>query len=169
MRLALRKIGALKRRRRRWGTWGYAIDYDKEIAIDAAEVARLESPVQRAVSAMTTGETKYIHDDVPQWLLFDGSALSAEQVRSRATVLGMSDQDIRDLAAFCEFEDCLPAALAGDASPNWYTRGKAICDQLETHQLRLVPEQARKTALRHAKSNLARHRRNKSKYGSNNA
>ena len=162
-------------------SWGYAIDYDKEIAEDERELALVDGPVARAVSAslddVELGHLRagYVYDRC-MWLWYKPQLLA-----ERAAVLGLSEDDLAALALHVEDEYASQTEKAPDwvaayaarihdrwSSPEaraaWaaaWRRGQAIRETLSEPAL---AEDRRKAYASKVKAQLARHRRNKIKY-----
>ncbi len=138
--------------------WGYKLDYDKEIANDAKEIAETERhiPLARVLTEAERAWGPY-HLLLLHFLFAD--------VSGRAPLLGLSPEDVADLWWFsnmnpgeCEYD--APEPRAG-----WYSRGEAVGKRMSEHfgsEYVIRDPQEMLTKLR---SRLARHRRNKGKFG----
>jgi hypothetical protein len=143
-------------------SFGYAIDYDKEIADDLANLALVDSAEQRAISAETTEPWPW---DMTAWLLADGEA----GYLRRAAIFGLSDGDRVCLLQYLldNLADArLPWALPylEERVRDLYTRGGRLLTRLEQYQV--ITEKHRKQLVAKLKTTLARHRRNKARFGS---
>lgn len=153
--------------------WGYKIDYDKEIAVDQAEIDQLDSSLARAVSAsLTSEEIAWMERsggyDAYAWLWF-----SPELAPRRARLLGLSERDLVVLAArivsdaygpmdkvdawIIEYADRLPKGSS------YYRESDALLKQLE--DVPVMREELRSKLVKKAKASLSRHKRNKEKFG----
>jgi hypothetical protein len=132
--------------------WGYAIDYDKEIANDLREIEQTERHLP-LVASLTEAERSG-----PWYQLDIGSFLVADL--ARATLLGMTEQEATDLLEFLE----LTPADAPEPERGWYLRGSATWKRtgamFGSHVIRDP-----KTLLKKLRARLARHRRNQKRFG----
>lgn len=144
--------------------FGYSIDYDKEIAYDL----RL---IERHTRYMTIAETFTAADlaTFPNGLSVLDYLWHEETRAARWQALtGLELEDLRCMAHDADWEY---PGLGAPESPDWYQRGKRAWsaamkgygtdDALEV--IRSVEHE--RNQFRLAKAALARHRRNKGKYG----
>lgn len=143
--------------------FGYAIDYDRAIAADLAEIADAERCLER-------GWLK------PDELEAGGIAYSlADHVlasTANAASLGMDDHDRACLADALEYSEAAFAHLGialETVTDNraWYRHGDALARRVSAAtgwSSDLRTRERVTLALRKARASLARHRRNKSKY-----
>lgn len=150
-------------------TFGYALDYDAEIANDAAWIAFYSRPdivaiAQWASTFVTSGRNN--PSDVSGWRVWDVLA-TAPHLRE---LLGFSIDDAR---AICYLAEVDPNPF-GEAQPGDYKRGseaadRAACPVAGKHgswwEFRCTTEPERLASLKKAKADLARHTRNKAKHG----
>lgn len=131
--------------------WGYAIDYDKEIARDIAELAAVERYLALGVFADPALVADGIHDSLAHRVLRDPAA---------ATALGLTADDRTALAIL------LDAPLSDGPLPDgWYNRARAVAAKLDAlwADALLTVDHAKRLRSK-VKTDLARHRRNKAKY-----
>ena len=163
-------------------SWGYEIDYDKAIAEDEAALAEATAPLARAIAAsLTAEELIWISQGYLRtrcfWLFY-----RQETFEVRAALLGLDAYDAAAFARFAIYEnmdreewvDTLAATITEGplsrdeewhrciaarrhAGPRWKALG--MDERADTTE---DLEKARK----HAQAALARHKRNKAKYGS---
>ena len=134
--------------------WGYKLNYDREIETDLQEIAQVERHVpiaatlteaERAMGSFALG----IH----HWLMAD--------VSTRAPLLGITESDAHDLAWY--WDSGLPEST--EPAPGWYGRAEAISKRLsEQFGDYVIRDPAE--FLKKLRTRLARHRRNKAKFGS---
>jgi hypothetical protein len=156
--------------------WGYAIDYDKEIALDEAEIARLDHPVARAVSAsLTSEEIDWIESKRYAYTPIDWLWYRPELLRERAAIVRLSPRELELLAAL-RMDDVTAGHEASSwissyaesvlEESSWYREAAALGKQFENLVgENIISESRRATLLKKAKSDLSRHRRNKAKHG----
>lgn len=144
---------------RRPTRWGYAIDYDKEIAVDEKQVAQLTDSLTVLASQelLPQAMKAYPGSVVSQWNIYQLLAYPAEGRRERAARFGLSMDDLRALSVY-ENDDTFGEA----PEPGDYRRGEAIGKQWADFPV--YTEEQRVKALRGARAALARHRRNKAKH-----
>ena len=139
--------------RAREGGWGYAINYEKEIANDLALIADLENCVARG----------WVTPEGCEWISLQRAALDGGSWLER---LGLTEDDRRCIAEYCEISDlecqCLGISLAG-LPDDWYWRAETILKGMDAATewsggLLALPEI--KKARARAMASLSRHRRN---------
>lgn len=138
--------------------WGYAIDYDKEIAEDERLIAQLTDPLTVLVSQelLPRALKAYPGSIASEWTLYQLLAHPVEGRVERAALFGLSMDDLRALSVY-ENDDAF-----GEASkPGDYPRGEVLGKQWADFPV--YTEDQRAEALRVARAALARHRRNKAK------
>lgn len=130
-------------------SWGYAIDYDKAIAEDEKAIAMYERIIAGRWFLPAGQSSCFL------WEL----ALLDETI---AAGLDLSRADLANLAAYMEAN--LP--IADESGRDWYSRGEEIDQRLQElcPDMLLTEEKARE-ALKFHKTRLARHKRNKAKFG----
>jgi hypothetical protein len=140
--------------------FGYALDYNKEIAADEERLARLER-------ARDAGWVKKTCDPSYSYGLHD---LMLER-REIATAFGLTVEDRACLADALELPlDALiargiPVLIPEEPPGPWYRRGDAILKRIvAAWDGDLYTAAELKKQISHAKATLARHRRNKGKY-----
>lgn len=140
---------------RKSSSWGYKVNYDREIADDEKLIAQCTLHLEQGWTA----------DRYPGWkpgafvVSLVDLVLGVEGV---AATLGLSTDDVRDLRWFATDAGC-----NGDAAEGAYWWGECLHKQLDLlapHWLAWTSEELSR-CLRKAKDNLTRHRRNKAKYG----
>jgi len=161
--------------------FGYAIDYDKEIALDEVALAAATAPLAQAIAAsLTSEELSWMSQGYLRtrgvWLFY-----KPETFEVRAALLGLDAYDVAAFARFAMFQDLvreewvealaatiIEGPLARDeewrrciaarrhAAPRWASLG--LDERVDTAE---ELEKARK----HAQTALARHKRNKAKHG----
>ncbi len=138
--------------RARAGGWGYAINYDREIANDLAEIALFERHLP-LIASLTETERAWPHLTIQHWLMASPAL--------RAPLLNLTDADIVDLAEFWE------RSAMGDREPppGWYGRASKLERQLDKDFGAYVLKEA-PVGIRKIKTRLARHRRNQKKWTS---
>lgn len=136
--------------------WGFAIDYDAEIANDLAEIAAVERHVP-LVDKLTLKERlwvkQYGHLSVESFLFGFG------KLEERAALLGLSLDEAYDLA---QLRDIVLLEVP-DRVGSWYSRAEQISKRLEEQfgaDIVLEP----RAVLMKLRARLARHRRNKRKF-----
>lgn len=154
--------------------WAYSIDYDKEIALDEARVTYLSSTVI-AIAAMvvekmfTTGG--YHSEPSLDWLLTETPEL--------AKTFGFTKDQMRVIMCGADLSlsdesHALAQQRYGEYQPGDYREGLAFWSGpsiepgttwSEWRCPRETGNRGRIAALKHAKSTLSRHRRNKEKHG----
>ena len=143
--------------------WGFKIDYAAAIAEDDHRIAHAQRSIEhnlyRRSIPYLNGEGFMEIDEL--WQL----ALHFSDV---STALGLSDQDVADLAAYLDYDiwTCRPELPTVQAGRVGYDRGKAVDAQIGRKQGRwlLKDEAEARTELRRAKASRARHVRNREKY-----
>jgi hypothetical protein len=149
--------------RRGGGSWGYSINYDKEIKQDEADIAAYGNDRVRAISASLTDEELDIIKRAYKYDAVDWALRYPDKREARAAILGIP---LEDIVCAAETSESLPKDLAvGDPPVNWYRRGEAVYKQLEVDRVDVLPEPLRLKLLRKAKTDLSRHARNQSKFG----
>jgi hypothetical protein len=133
--------------------WSFAIDYDKAIAEDRARLAEVER-------LLALGITKSPDIAPGYWETLPYRAVVDAEVAAK---LGLTDEDRAVLAAYTEIEGGTPVDY--DALPKgWYGLGEAIAKRLTAIWDGDLPTATELKALRtKAKTDLARHLRNKEK------
>lgn len=158
-------------RKFRAGGWGYKLDYDKEIAADEKLIAQLtriiESGWFHPATMIKDGAARDISN---YWVGL--TALVFMDVARVAPQLGLSLADLSDLAYAIDHEFSCPqldgsvVELPEEVQPGAYKRGKVIADRIVAlWEGDLYPEAMAQKVLKKAKTDLARHKRNKLKYG----
>lgn len=145
--------------------WGFKIDYVAAIADDDRRIAFAACSLEHGLYRRTVPYLK--GDGVLEIQELWGLALHFPDV---SAALGLSDQDVADLAAFIEYDIWthrpeLPAEQAGRVG---YDHGKALFTQIGASAgggAWLYKDEAEaKMEFRRAKASRARHIRNKEKY-----
>lgn len=141
--------------------WGFKIDYDLAIAQDEAWIAWALRSIERGLyrRSVSSLDGRWKTEIIELHLL-------VLYFRDASTALGYSAQDVADLAAYVDFDVWklfpeLPSEQPGRAG---HDRGKALLAELSGSFLYPDEETARGD-LRRARASLARHRRNRDKYG----
>lgn len=141
--------------------WGYAIDYDKEIVEDERRVAMYDSEMAKAIAAsLTPEETAYRSLTWWDWLFY-----KPESVSVRSAIVGVHDEElpglilINDLGSLPEWM----VQIEDKRKPGDAARAREIAKRLDA--IEILSEELRVKLLHKAKTDLARHRRNKEKYG----
>jgi len=131
--------------------WAYAIDYAVAIREDEAEIARLSDPRLAAVLAeMGADERSYFNHgagDVYRFVTW-----RPERREARAAIFGLSEQDIRGLAAVTDSDPPFPT------TPADWKHGKTLVPAFEGFSFPSSAERV-KADLRRVKARLATHRR----------
>lgn len=154
--------------------WAYSIDYDKEIASDEANVAYLSNPVVVKAAAaaevmMTTGG--YRSEPGLDWLLLEKPELAEafgftkDQMRVIMCGADLSLSDESHALAQQRYGEYQPGDFGAGLT---FWRGPSIqpgVKWFEWNCPRETGNRGRAAALKHAKSTLSRHRRNKEKFG----
>lgn len=126
--------------------WGYAIDYDKAIAHDVAELAAVERYLALGVFADPALAADGIYDSLAHRVIRDPAA---------AVHLGLTADDRTALAMLLDAP--LPEPLPDD----WYSRAMAVSAKLDAlWSDDLLTVDAAKRLRSKVKTSLARHRRN---------
>lgn len=171
---------------RKFVSFGYKIDYDKEIAEDEKNIAHYDSPIMRAISqSLTREEEASIKSgqrfEADIWLWY-----SERLLPERARILGLSQEDVEILASqmaedWPDWVEKNPwvAALAEEGEgarraegPTYHAasgsfrspRVREILGPLEN--MDVLTEDHRVALLKKAKTSLSRHKRNKEKFES---
>ena len=142
--------------------WGYALDYNAEIAADEVEVARLSSEAAIVASAWNT---KHVMQATALDVLFSSPA----GVFERAALMGIEVEELAEIYVSVDADDYSGYYETMTERPSLplrvgaRKRGDVLVDLLAS----LWPgtEKQRAAALTKAKARLARHKRNASKYG----
>lgn len=139
---------------RKFASFGYAIDYDKEIAIDEARIAHLSSCAVVEIAKLI----EVVHGIYPDYQCDTVYALVLglpEHMRQwLATLLGVPADSLRTWAVANEY--------MGDTRPGDHSVADGLDKQFASFDI--CTESARTKALSKARSDLARHKRNKAKY-----
>lgn len=137
-------------------SWGYKLDYDKEIANDLAEIEAVERHVP-LVEHLTLQERlwakRYGHLSVESFLFGFG------KLEERAALLGLNLEEAYDLAELLE----ITLLEVPERTGSWYSRALQVQQRLEKQfggDVILEP----KAVLMKLRARLARHRRNKRKF-----
>jgi hypothetical protein len=165
----------------RTSTWGYKLDYDREIAEDEKEIARLsDSRLVALIASMTEEERDWLakgYQVNAYTLLTDRRGEAREQT---LRVLGLSRHDLGMLAWYGEglddgdadinnaIDEFLICHRAQPQLPNAVQvarqkQNKALLSDLFDN-LTMITEAARLDTLKKIKMRLTRHRRNKAKW-----
>jgi hypothetical protein len=126
--------------------WGYAIDYDKAIAHDLAELAAVERYLAMGVFADPALAAEGIYDTLAHRVIRDASV---------AASLGVTADDRTALAML------LDAPLPDPLPADWYSRAMAVSATLDAlwSDALLTLDHAKRLRSK-VKTSLARHRRN---------
>lgn len=139
--------------------WGFKIDYAAAIADDDRRIAFAASSIESGLYRRSVG-TMEIQE---LWQL----ALHFPDV---SAAIGLSDQDVADLAAYIEYDiwACRPELPAEQAGRVGYDNGKTLFARVsaraEGGQWLFKDETEARAELRRAKASRARHIRNQDKY-----
>lgn len=137
--------------------WGYRINYDREISQDQEDISQTERHVALA-AVLTDAERAWgpFHLTVLHFLFAN--------VEQRAPLLGLSEDDVVDLWWWSDMVHYEQKIDVPEPKSGWYSRGEAIerrlRDQLGEYVIRDPQPMVKKLRTR-----LARHRRNKVKFG----
>lgn len=154
--------------------WAYEIDYKKEIAADEARVAYLSNPI--VIKAAAVAEELITTKGYSDWLGLDHLLLEKPEL---AETLGYSKEQCRVIMCGADLslnEEAHKLAQErygeyqnGDFSAGLaFWRGESLEPGVKWFEWRCPREtgkRGRKEALKHAKTTLARHKRNAGKYG----
>lgn len=146
--------------------WGYALDYAKEIAADEALIAHLTSDavVHAARTLIPQAQLDRPNWDLSSIFVFGLITYKAEGLLDRAAIFGLSREDMR---AFVDAYDDRATSevwdVVGDPVPGDYARGRKIAARFDNFDLYTEPRRVK--ALKHARTALARHKRNRAKWG----
>jgi hypothetical protein len=158
-------------RKFRAGGWGFKLDYDKEIASDEKLIVQLTRIIENGWFHPTAMIKDGISRDISTYSI-SLTALVFMDVARVASQLALSLADLSDLAYAADHEFSCPqldgsvVELPEEVQPGAYKRGAAIADRLTTlWEGDLYPEALVQKVLKKAKAGLARHKRNKLKYG----
>jgi hypothetical protein len=147
--------------------FAYKIDYDASIAEDEKQIAALTNPVLVAAARFVDAAIARFPDSTSaQWSVLDLVIFDAEGQAERAAVFGLTLDDVRAWRVWMEgsghnFGDF--GATLGPEQPGDVRRGIAVADRWDGFYL--CTEAERVAALKVHKTRLARHRRNKAKFG----
>jgi hypothetical protein len=123
--------------------WGYKLNYDKEIAVDLAEIAQVERHIPLAATLTEEERARGdYHLAVSWWLYADIPARAQEMAW---------------------YEDVVFPS-APDPAPGWYSRGEAHSKRIERDFGGYVLRDPQ-VFLKKLRTRLARHRRNQLKFG----
>lgn len=150
--------------------FGYAINYDEEIAEDERQIVYLTSDFAKRIAAWVDGQraTGWQPTDVSDVLI------GAPEIFREA--LDIVTDDLRAMWVYLSSE-CDPEKIVkdpfGPEQPGDYRRGSQLMavpvffplDAKTWHDWRCVGEGGRKERLRLAKAALSRHTRNRAKFG----
>lgn len=143
----------------RFKSFSREIDYDKAIAYDLALIADLENIAARG------------------WFKAEGSSYSFGLIdlfmvdREKARAFDVSDEDLESYAHIADYSDeglALYGFTRDELPSGWYVRGEALAKKAEgatSWAADLPTAEQHAKALKHAKTSLARHRRNQKKFG----
>jgi hypothetical protein len=145
--------------------WSYALDYDKEIASDEARIALYDGPVTRAITASLDDVERTFKKQTGYYDAFSWLWYKPELVTARAAILGLSDDE---LCALARYQDTGREPEHVQAYSARYTRQAGVqvaplVKRLE--EVEVLLEEERLKRLKKAKTDRARHIRNKAKYG----
>ncbi len=143
--------------------WGFPIDYDKEIAADQARVAHLSSELSIRISRELVPDFIAAY---PSYGLLEPYRLITYKIdglAERSAVLGLTLEDVRAWAYFCDEDRLEVWGLLGDEQKGDYARGAAIDKRFDYRVFETYTEEKRKKALSKARADLSRHKRNKEK------
>lgn len=138
-------------------SWGYPIDYDKEIATDLRDLEVVEKQA-RLRPHLTEEELDWERQGAPVSIV---TFLTMHP--ERASLLGLPVSLVYDMAAVHDMLESVPAEH--QLTHGWYRRGTELASRLVAEYDQYFhrdPEEARRAF----KTRLARHRRNKRKFGS---
>jgi hypothetical protein len=150
----------------KFSSFAYKIDYDKAIAEDEMEIARLTDPRLVAVTAeLLPHEHALGHGAVEVFAFVVGSP---ERRAIRAAIFKLTDADLCAVAMWYDILDAIddPMFVAGSSFATTAAaldRGKALAARLDGFHFMTEPE--RRKALSKARASLARHKRNREKHG----
>jgi len=138
--------------------WGYKLDYDKAIAEDLRCIALIENQLVLAASF-----TERDLDALSRGFIDIHSYVALDPERA-ARVMQLELSDIYDYLVFSDYEE----PESHELLPGWYQRGEAVWRTLEQRYDNMFSGNSLgriKRALSKYKASLARHRRNKAKFG----
>jgi hypothetical protein len=143
--------------------WAFKIDYDRAIQDDEKLITRLESPALLAcIADFLPEEWENVKQgycySAPFVILNTYHLLGLDRAILRASFFGLSADDAR---ALCFYVFSNYDGFLGQAQPGDYARGEEIAKMWQ--DFRVMSEEDRVKRLKHTKTSLARHRRNKSK------
>jgi hypothetical protein len=138
-------------------SWGYRIDYDKEIANDLKEIAAAERHIPLAQVL-----TKQERDGA--WFNLSVVAFLFANVEQRSPLLKLSATDVADLWWYCELDASWSEYDVPEPSSGWYSRGEAINKRLVAEFGEYVHGDPQKLIKKY-RAALSRHRRNKVRHG----
>lgn len=133
--------------------WAYKLNYDKEIAEDLAYIELVERHVPLAAVLTEEERAKGSND-----LWFTNFLFS--NIEQRAPLLGLTETEAREMAWFDDVR--LPRET--EPGPGWYGRAEANMKRLEKEIGTWIIRDP-KAFLKKLRARLARHRRNKEKFG----
>ncbi len=133
--------------------WGYKIDYDKEIAEDLAYIAQVERHV--ALAAVLTEEERAKGSN---HLWFTNFLFS--NIEQRAPLMGLTETEAREMAWF----DDVSLPRETEPAGGWYGRAEANMKRLEKEIGTWIISDPQ-ALLKKLRVRLARHRRNKERFG----
>lgn len=147
--------------------WAYNINYDVEIAKDEQEIAYLSGDACKAFAAVVEARhaagDPYAQQMQTADVLFYAPELHA--------VLGLTTDEARALFVALDADKERIPSLYGAPQPGDFKVGNAVADRKapngvdDLHRWYVPRETARVADLKQAKARLARHKRNKAKYG----
>lgn len=141
--------------RRSSNPWGYKIDYDKEIAEDLRCIAIVENQLKLAETF-----TDKDRDAIARGFIYISSYMAADPERA-ALAMGLELQHVCDFLAWNDYD----VPRMREASPGWATRAAAVERMIrERYDVMFWGRDLKKTLSKY-KADLARHQRNKVKFG----
>lgn len=144
-------------------SWGYKLDYAKEIANDLREIAQAERHVPLAAVLTEQERAKGAwHLDVLWFLLAD--------IPGRMALVGVTAEEVRLLVWLLDFDgydaELKHLGVDPDERPagGWYGRATAVATRLQ-EQFDTCVIRDPQPLLKKLRARLARHRRNQGKFG----
>jgi len=134
-------------------SWGYKLDYDKEIAEDLAYIAQVERHVPLA--AVLTEEERAKGSG---HLWFTNFLFA--NIEQRAPLMGLTETEAREMAWF----DDVGLPRESEPAPGWYGRAEVNLKRLEKDIGTWIISDPQ-SFLKKLRARLARHRRNKERFG----
>lgn len=151
--------------------WGFKLDYDREIKFDEALIVSMTTLIDNGWFHPTTIVLDGVVIDVRSYhySLID---LALADAFGTAAKLGLTVDDLGDIARTRHRDhrlhqlDGSVVVTSETATPGAYQRGDKLLERIVSiHEGELPDEATAHKILKKAKADLARHKRNKAKYG----